>query len=97
MLRNRKPEVIRTLLVRDDWHGRLLNGSDYPLPGILPLVSPAALAADGLLPKEAVADLKILREHNPLYFDLALKRNLRWRGKSFPARVFETRTFFETV
>ena len=97
VLRNRKPEVIRTLLVRDDWHGRLLNGSDYPLPGILPLVSPAALAADGLLPKEAVADLKILREHNPLYFDLALKRNLRWRGKSFPARVFETRTFFETV
>ena len=66
VLRNRKPEVIRTLLVRDDWHGRLLNGSDYPLPGILPLVSPAALAADGLLPNEAVADLKILREHNPL-------------------------------
>jgi mannonate dehydratase len=97
VLRNRKPEVIRTLLAREDWHGRLLNGSDYPLPGILPLISPAALAVEGLLPKEAVADLEILREHNPLYFDLALKRNLRWQGKSFPARVFETRAFFETV
>ncbi|MDR1229427.1 MAG: amidohydrolase [Azoarcus sp.] len=96
-LRNRKPSVIRTLLARDDWHGRLLNGSDYPLPGILPLTSPAALAADGLLPKEAVADLEVLRQHNPLYFDLALKRNLRWQGKSFPAKVFETRAFFEAI
>ncbi|MDR3087542.1 MAG: amidohydrolase family protein [Azoarcus sp.] len=97
VLRNRKPEVIKTLLTRDDWYGRLLNGSDYPLPGILPLVSPAALAAAGLLPQEAVADLKLLREHNPLHFDLALKRNLSWQGKSFPARVFETRAFFENA
>ncbi|MDR2689082.1 MAG: amidohydrolase [Azoarcus sp.] len=95
-LRNRKPETIRTLLERDDWHGRLLNGSDYPLPGILPLISPAALAGHGLLPKEAVADLETLREHNALYFDLALKRLLNWQGKRFPARVFETRAFFET-
>ena len=95
VLRNRKPEVIKTLLVRNDWHGRLLNGSDYPLPGILPLVSPSALATAGLLPQEAVADLKLLREHNPLYFDLALKRSLNWQGKSFPAQVFETRAFFE--
>ncbi|MDR2450902.1 MAG: amidohydrolase family protein [Candidatus Accumulibacter sp.] len=95
VLRNRKPSVLRALLEREDWHGRLLNGSDYPLPGILPLISPAALARDGLLPKEAVADLEKLREHNPLYFDLALKRNLSWRGKTFPARVFATRGFFE--
>ncbi|MDR0441511.1 MAG: amidohydrolase family protein [Candidatus Accumulibacter sp.] len=95
VLRNRKPEVIRALLERDDWHDRLLNGSDYPLPGILPLISPAALARAGLLRKEAVADLSRLREHNPLYFDLALKRNLSWKGKSFPAGVFATRGFFE--
>ncbi|MDR2112855.1 MAG: amidohydrolase family protein [Candidatus Accumulibacter sp.] len=95
VLRNRKPEVLRVLLERDDWHERLLNGSDYPLPGILPLVSPAALARHGLLPREAVADLDTLREHNPLYFDLALKRALSWNGKSFPPRVFATRAFFE--
>jgi mannonate dehydratase len=94
-LRNRKPDVIRALLEHDDWHERLVNGSDYPLPGILPLVSPAALARHGLLPREAVADLEKLREHNPLYFDLALKRNLAWKGKAFPAGVFATRGVFE--
>ena len=30
---------IATLLARRDWHPRLLNGSDYPLPGVLPLIS----------------------------------------------------------
>jgi mannonate dehydratase len=93
-LRNRKPEVIRTLLERDDWHDRLLNGSDYPLPGILPLISPSALASAGLLPEESVADLELLREHNALYFDLALKRALSWQGRSFPVQVFATRAFF---
>jgi mannonate dehydratase len=95
VLRNRKPEVLRTLLTRDDWHDRLLNGSDYPLPGILPLVSPRTLASNGFLPAGAVADLEILREHNPLYFDFALKRTLNWKGKAFPAKVFATRAFFE--
>jgi mannonate dehydratase len=95
VLRNRKPEVLKTLLSRQDWHDRLLNGSDYPLPGILPLISPAALAAADLLPREAVADLELLREHNPLYFDLALKRTLRWQGQGFSTQVFATRHFFE--
>ena len=94
VLRNRKPEIIKTLLEREDWHGRLLNGSDYPLPGILPLISPSYLARHGLLPKEAVADLKALRQKNAIYFDLALKRSLTWQGKTFPPQVFETRAFF---
>jgi hypothetical protein len=38
-LRNRDLGVIRHLLEREDWHPRLLFGTDYPLPGILPLVS----------------------------------------------------------
>lgn len=92
--RNRSPALIKTLLERSDWHERLLNGSDYPLPGILPLVSPAALALEGLLAAEAVADLEAVREHNPLLFDLALKRLLSWQGKRFSAAVFETRRFF---
>lgn len=93
-LRNRKPEVIRTLLERTDLHDRLLQGSDYPLPGILPLISPSALAGVGLLPAEAVNDLDILREHNPLLFDFALKRLLEWQGKSFSPAVFHTRRLF---
>ena len=96
-LRNRKPDVIKTLLQKKEWHARLLNGSDYPLPGIVPLISPAALASAGLLPKEAVTDLELLREYNPLYFDLALKRTLNWQGNRFPAQVFATRAFFENA
>ena len=95
VLRNRSPERIKAILQRTDWHGRLLNGSDYPLPGVLPIISPAALARAGLLPAEAVDDLEAAREHNPLLFDFALKRLLAWEGKSFPAAVFETRRVFQ--
>lgn len=95
MLRNRSVEVVKTLLRRTDWHDRLLNGSDYPIPGILPLIAPAALVRAGLLPKGAVDDLVRLREHNPLLFDLALKRLVRWREHRFAASVFHTRSFFE--
>ncbi|MDR2637453.1 MAG: amidohydrolase family protein [Zoogloeaceae bacterium] len=94
-LRNRRPAIIRTLLERADWHPRLLNGSDYPLPGIIPLVSPASLARAGLLPREATTDLETLRNYNPLYFDLAVKRLLSWRGQAFPETVFATRAFFQ--
>ena len=94
MLRNRSLEVLTTLLSRTDWHERLLNGSDYPIPGILPLIAPAALARAGLLPRAAVGDLERLREHNPLLFDLALKRLAVWRGQRFAASVFHTRSFF---
>ncbi len=41
--------VIKPLLSRKDWHGRLLNGTDYPLPAILPLISTKQLYRDGLL------------------------------------------------
>lgn len=37
--RNRKPVVWQTVLQRQDWHHRLLHGSDYPLPGLIPLFS----------------------------------------------------------
>lgn len=95
VLRNRNSDRIKALLQRSEWHPRLLNGSDYPLPGILPIVSPGALARAGLLPAEAVADLAAVREHNPLLFDLAVKRLLTWGGQAFPAAVFETRRVFE--
>lgn len=92
--RNRKPALIRTLLERQDLHERLLHGSDYPLPGIVPLTSPATLARAGLLPAGAVGDLEIVRQHNPLLFDFSLKRLLAWQGHSFPAAVFHTRRVF---
>lgn len=93
-LRNRQPMVIRRLLEREDLHARLLHGSDYPLPGVLPLISSATLARAGLLPKGAVADLESLREHNPLLFDFVLKRLLSWQGHTFSSAVFNTRRIF---
>jgi mannonate dehydratase len=92
--RNRQVGTIRTLLEREDLHDRLLHGSDYPLPGILPLTSPAALARAGLLPKAAVDDLDLLRQHNPLLFDFVLKRLLSWQGHSFSPAVFHSRRLF---
>lgn len=92
---NRPPEVARTLLSRADWHRRLLHGSDYPLPGIPAAVRLPALARNGLLPAPMVAPLQALQGHNPLLFDLALKRAVSWRGTQLSPAVFATRRHFE--
>lgn len=92
--RNRATEVLVTLLERADWHPRLLNGSDYPLPGVMPIFSVRELVARGLLEAEAEDLLKTIRSHNPLLFDFVLKRALRASGKAFAASIFETRDFF---
>jgi uncharacterized protein len=92
--RNRASDVLVTLLEREDWHPRLLNGSDYPLPGVMPLFSVGDLVARGLLEASSGALLKTIRSHNPLLFDFVLKRSLRSNGKAFATAVFETREFF---
>ncbi len=88
---NRNPEVWRQVLRRDAWHGRLLHGSDHPLPGVMPLFSPRRLQRAGLLAEADVPVLLRLRAHNPLLFDLVLKRRLRDGGARLPAAVFEAR------
>ncbi|MBF0165680.1 MAG: amidohydrolase family protein [Magnetococcales bacterium] len=93
-LRNRDPTVVRTLLERTEWHPRLLNGSDYPLPGILPLLSPVRFVTAGLLSKDVVPLLNELQEYHPLLADLFLKRHLSAHGSRFSPRIFETRDFF---
>ena len=77
-----------------DWHARLLNGSDYPLPGILPLISPDLLVTRGMLDPSAVPVLREIREHNALLFDFVLKRSLVSNGTRLASGVFETRSFF---
>lgn len=95
-LRNRDVSVVRRIVETTLWHDRLLFGSDYPLPGILPLISPATLADEGLLDDAAVPVLETVREHNPILFDFALKRLLASHGTRLPASVFETRRFFDS-
>lgn len=87
--------ALKAVLQRDDWHPRLLNGSDYPLPGVMPLFSTTGLADMELLDRAAVPLLQEIRAHNPLLFDFALKRLLRFDQHKFPSSVFETRRFFD--
>lgn len=92
--RNRKPAVWQTVLRRQDWHPRLMHGSDYPLPGLMPLFSMPALHRAGVLAETDIEPLKRLRAHSPLLFDFVLKRRLRLDGHAharLPAALFEAR------
>lgn len=87
--------ILPALLSNPAWHGRLLNASDYPLPGILPIYLLKELVRAGLLNADDAEVLHALRRHNPLLFDFVLKRTLSWQGNRFPAACFETRDFFD--
>jgi len=87
-------DVLGTLLERRDWHDRLLNGSDYPLPGVVPLISTQALVDRQWLAPAAVEPLRRLRDVNVLLYDFVLKRSLAIRGQGFAPGVFETAPYF---
>jgi uncharacterized protein len=88
-------DVLPALLTRTDWHPRLLNGSDYPLPGVMPLYSLNKMVEASLLEKSAVPILRTLREHNSILFDFVLKRSISMNGARFPVESFHTRRWFE--
>lgn len=94
-LRNRDPSILSTLIERTDWHPRLLNGTDYPLPGIIPLIVPARFVQWGLLSEEKLPMMRQLQAYNPLLFDFVLKRHLTWNKQRLPVGLFETRPFFQ--
>jgi mannonate dehydratase len=91
---NRLRNGLETLITRTDWHPRLINGSDYPLPGVMPLFSVRELIRMGYLPETAGATLVELRRYNPLLFDFVLKRSLNVNGKRLSPVVFESRRVF---
>jgi mannonate dehydratase len=94
---NRAGRGLAQAIQADEWQGRLLNGSDYPLPGLMPIFSVDYLVSLGLLEPAAAPVLTEIRRHNPLLFDFVAKRSLRSGGKRFANSVFETRGFFERV
>lgn len=94
--RNRSAEVWRAIVGNESWHAHLINGSDYPLPGLVPLFAPQQLVSAGLLEPTLVAPLARLREHNALLFDFVLKRQLRLGSVALPASVFEARALATT-
>jgi mannonate dehydratase len=98
---NRAGPALAKVIERSEWHPRLLNGSDYPLPGVMPIFSVDYLVSLRLVQENAAPILREIRLHNPLLFDFVLKRHLRVAGtratpgKAFAPSVFETRSFFE--
>jgi mannonate dehydratase len=91
---NRAGPALARVIESDAWHARLLNGSDYPLPGVMPIFSVDYLVSLKMIEASAADVLREIRLHNPLLFDFVLKRSLRLNGKALAARVFETRGFF---
>jgi len=92
---NRIGPALDTVLERDDWNGRLVNGSDYPLPGVFPLFSVTTMVERGYINEREADTIRAIRPHNALLFDFVLKRSIRHAGKGFAASVFETRGVFD--
>lgn len=91
LLFNRVAGVADTLLRRTDLHHRLVNGSDYPIPGIDPLINLVQLWSLGLIRWADRAPLARLFRQNPILGDFVLKRVLTVDGGppiGFPAGVF---------
>ncbi len=86
----RQPGALATLIARHEWHPRLLNGSDYPGPGIVAVMGMKGLVEEGVLAAGDAERLAHIQHHNPLLFDFYLKRSLAWKGERWPASVFES-------
>jgi mannonate dehydratase len=94
---NRAGNGLARVIRAGEWQSRLLNGSDYPLPGLMPIFSVDYLVSLGLIEPAAAPVLTEIRRHNPLLFDFVAKRSLRVDGKGFAKSVFETRGFFDPL
>ena len=90
---NRAGEALPKLLAHPELHDRLVNGSDYPLPGSDALYSAYYLAARGYLTWREAYLLEEIQDHNPLLYDIVLKRTLRdsRTGSRFGPVVFAAR------
>jgi mannonate dehydratase len=92
---------LQELLKAPELHDRLLYGSDYPLPALRFMVIPGKLELSRLID---AADRRLcdeLFDVNPLLFDFAVNRSLRWvedgRTYRFSPAVFETARCFPGV
>ncbi len=91
---NRAGRALETVLARDDWHERLLNGSDYPLPAINVLLQTRVLKDRGFITSDERRALNEIDRRNPLQFDFVLKRTLSFKGRRFPPGIFTARSAF---
>ncbi len=93
---NRPQENFEMIYQRKDWHQRLVNGSDYPLPGVMPVYSPMTSVDRGYISLQQAEILSAIRKYNPLLFDFLYKRMIRVKGDSLGDKVFHSRDVFVT-
>jgi predicted TIM-barrel fold metal-dependent hydrolase len=88
---NRLPLPLQTLLARPDLDGRLLNGSDYPLPGVNLVIWTRRLVQLRMISAPERKALNEIWQRNPLLFDFVLKRTLRdpRTGRRWEAALFQ--------
>jgi len=95
---NRCGPPLRAVLRAGHLHHRFLNGSDYPLPAVDPLVSTWKLVQEGYLTDRERALCNQVYDANPLLYDFVVKRCLkleeRGRVHRFAPNVFETSWLF---
>ena len=86
------------MLSSPELHPRLVNGSDYPLPAIDPVISTRRLVREGYLTPDERRLCNLVFDANPLLFDLVVKRTLKVEtpGKThrFAPSVFESGRLF---
>lgn len=87
---NRMPGPLRTILKRPDLQERLVNGSDYPLPGIPLLTFFRQFAYHDFVTKSEARALANVFKSNPLLADFLLKRTIRdpASGRGLDPRIF---------
>jgi predicted TIM-barrel fold metal-dependent hydrolase len=88
---NRLPTALQTLLARPDLEARLINGSDYPLPGVDLVIWTRRLVELGMISPVERRALNALWKRNPLLFDFVLKRTLKdpKTGRRLPVSIFQ--------
>ncbi len=91
---NRLGEPIEDLLSQKAWQTRLLNASDYPLPGVMPLISLQQLFRLEFINDKEFDFLIKLRRYNQLLFDFVLKRTIQHKQNKFSVSVFHTKHHF---
>lgn len=91
---NRKPSEIKQLIENQSWHSRLLYGSDFPLPGVMPIISTKQLIKNNLLDESKGDFLNSVRPYNAWLYDFLVKRFMKSGGISFSNDVFHTRDLF---
>ncbi len=91
---NREISEVKQIVENEKWHDRLLFASDYPLPGVMPLISSKNLSKNGLLDSKYIPFVSQVRKHNVWLYDFLIKRLMSSKGINFSNSVFETKKHF---